>query len=447
MAGLPKVSVTVFLVALLSLALLPPAARAASRPNILLIVADDLGYGDLSAYGCKEFATPHLDALAAGGMRFSSAYVTAPVCGPSRAGLLTGRHQCRFITYEGNPPPGSKLGVPLELRTLADYLKGAGYRTSALGKWHLGETERHHPQSRGFDEFYGFLSGMHSYFTTDDPMWGPILRGRQREALKKYLTFSLADEACAFVGRSAPEPFFLYLAFNAPHTPLEAPEDYLAKTAHLADPKRRINAAMILAMDDAVGRVMAAVRQSGREENTLVMFLSDNGAALIPGSAENGGSNAPLRGSKAQLWEGGIRVPFSVAWKGRIAPGGVTQEPVSSLDVLPTALAAAGLNTDPAWSLDGVNLLPWLEGGSAPPKRDPLFWKFGKEQFATRDGNMKRVQVGKEGGVFNVRQDISETKDLSATRPALAKDLENAWSAWDKGNVQARPAGGKAREH
>lgn len=439
-------------VALVSLALLPlanaAAANVAEKPNVLLIVADDLGYGDLSAYGCKDFATPHLDALAAAGRRFTSGYVTAPVCGPSRAGLLTGRHQCRFIPYEGNPPPGSSLGLPLELRTIADRLKSAGYRTSALGKWHLGETEQHHPLSRGFDEFYGFLSGMHSYTKTDDPRWGAILRGRQREELKQYLTFALADEACAFIGR-APQPFFLYLAFNAPHTPLEAPAEYLAKTSHLPDPKRRVNAAMILALDDAVGRVIAALRASGKEETTLVFFLSDNGAALIPGSAENGGSNAPLRGSKAQLWEGGIRIPFFVSWKGHIAPGGVSSEPVSSLDVLPTALASAGVQAEASWQLEGVNLLPWLEGRTEAPQRGPLYWRFGinASQHAIRDGDLKSVRVSKEGGLFDVRQDIGENTDLSAGRESQQQALETAWQRWNKDNVQTKPAGGRANEH
>ncbi len=348
-----------------------PAASAETRPDILLIVADDLGYGDLSAQGCRDFKTPHLDAIADGGMRFTAGYVTAPVCGPSRAALLTGHHSCRILPFDGNPPPGSDAGLPLEHRTIADHLKAAGYRTAALGKWHLGETASHHPMSRGFDEFFGFLSGMHDYFSAIDPKWGPLLRGRARAELKDYLTFALADEACAFISRPAPEPFFLYLAFNAPHVPLQAPDEYLAKAAHIGDARRRACAAMVLALDDAVGRVLAALRETGRDRNALVVFLSDNGAALIRGSAENGGSNAPLRGSKAQLWEGGIRVPFLARWPGRIAPGGVTDAPVSALDVVPTLLAAAGAPPPPGPALDGLNLLPWLEGKGARFKLSP----------------------------------------------------------------------------
>lgn len=422
------------------------APVSAQKPNILLMVADDLGYGDLSAYGCRDFQTPHLDALAAGGMRFTAGYVTAPLCSPSRAGLLTGRHQCRFLPYGGNPPDAS-TGLPVEARTLADRLKDAGYRTAALGKWHLGESAELHPMSRGFDEFFGFLSGMHDYYKTDDPRWGSILRGRQREELKQYLTFALADEACAFVRRDAPGPFFLYLAFNAPHIPHQAPPEYLAKTSHLADPKRRINAAMILALDDAVGRVMAALRESGRLENTLVIFLSDNGAALLKGSAENGGSNAPLRGGKTQLWEGGVRIPFFVSWSGRMAAGGVTADPVSALDVMPTALAAAGVNAPPEWKLEGRNLLPWLAGGAAAPRRGPLFWKFGVGQTAVRDGDVKWVRVGREGGVFNVRGDPGETKDLAGDPSSDAGQLERSWRAWDRENLRLRPAANKESTH
>lgn len=408
---------------------------AKTAPNILLIVADDLGYGDVSVQGCKDFATPQLDAIAQAGVRFTSGYVAAPVCAPSRAGLLTGRHPCRILPFLGNPSHGSEAGLPVEHQTIADHLKRAGYRTACLGKWHLGETPAMHPLARGFDEFYGFLAGMHRYFQAEDPAWGALLRGREKTELKSYLTFALADEACAFVRRDSPAPFFLYLAFNAPHVPLEAPENYLARTAHIADPRRRVCAAMILAMDEAIGRVLAAVHQSDRTRNTLVAFLSDNGAALIKGSAENGGSNAPLRGSKAQLWEGGVRVPFFVQWTGHIAAKGVSDAPVSSLDLLPTLLAAAGVPTQPDWKLDGVNLLPWLEGQAAPPAREHLFWKFGPTQMAVRGGDMKLVRVNADKGLFNVRLDVGETTDRTSACPALARQFEAAWTQWDAGNL------------
>jgi len=432
---------------LLALASALQAADSPIRnpPNILLIVADDLGYGDVSAYGCKDFATPNLDRLAAQGLRFTSGYVAAPVCGPSRASLLTGRYPTRILPFEGNPAHGSETGLPLEHKTMADHLKAAGYRTACIGKWHLGESPRHHPLSRGFDEFFGFLAGMHTYLKAEDTQWGALLRGREKAELKDYMTFAFADEACAFLRRQSADPFFLYLAFNAPHVPLEAPENYLAKTAHLTDPRRRVCAAMILALDDAVGRVLAALRESGRAENTIVVFMSDNGAALIPGSAENGGSNAPLRGSKAQLWEGGVRVPFCVQWPAHIAPG-VSDAPVSSLDLLPTLLAASGHDAPRDVVFDGLNLLPWLEGKAEPPPREHLFWKFGARQMAVRGGDMKLVHVDVEKGLFNLRQDIAETTDVTAKRPVLARQLEAAWKKWDAGNLvttrtpRAKPA-------
>ncbi len=414
-------------------------AKPSARPNILLIVADDLGYGDVGVHGCKDFATPHLDSIARDGMRFTAGYVPAPVCGPSRAGLMTGRHPCRILPFHGNPPPGSDAGLPLEHRTIADRLKAAGYRTAALGKWHLGESAAHHPMSRGFDEFFGFLSGMHSYVNAEDPKWGPLLRGRGKAELRDYLTFALADEACAIVRRPSPDPFFLYLAFNAPHIPMEAPEAYLARTAHIADPMRRTNAAMVVALDDAVGRVMAVLRESGREADTLVVFLSDNGAALIPGSAPNGGSNAPLRGSKAQLWEGGIRVPFFVRWPGHVAAGGTSDVPVSALDLMPTLLAAAGAPAPADAGLDGVDLLPWLEGRAKAPDRGRMFWKFGASQFAVRDGDMKLVRVNNDRGLFNVRTDIAESTDRADKRAALDRQLDTAWKEWDAANLAPSP--------
>jgi arylsulfatase A-like enzyme len=317
-------------------------AEAEAKPNIVLIVADDLGHGDLSIQGCKEFSTPRIDSIAENGIRFTGAYVTCPVCAPSRAGLLTGRYQDRF-GFIGNPEPGAKWGLPKDETTLAAALKAAGYCTAMFGKWHLGEEPQYRPTARGFDEFYGFLSGKHSYWNANDPEWGPMMRGdAEPAALDKYLTFQLADEACGFIRAQKENPFFLYLAFNAPHAPMEAPPDYLAKTKHIKNRRRAVYAAMVMALDDAVGQVLDEVRRAGLEKNTLIVFLSDNGGATIPGSDENGANNAPLRGSKAQLWEGGIRVPFFVSWPGKIQPGSACDLPVISLDLFPTLAALTG---------------------------------------------------------------------------------------------------------
>ena len=402
------------------------------KPNILLIVGDDIGYGDLSCYGGKDVATPNLDAIASAGVRFTSGYVMAPVCGPSRVAILTGRYPSQVLPYAGNPAHGSDAGLPREHRLISDLLKTAGYRTGALGKWHLGESAGYEPQARGFDSFYGFLSGMHDYTHAEDKQWGPIMRNRMPGELKQYLTYALADEATSFIQAKDPKPFFLYLAFNANHTPLQAPEELLARTAHLPTPMRQKNAAMTLALDVAVGRVMRSLRDSGQEENTLVVFISDNGAALIKGSAENGGSNAPLRGSKIECWEGGIRIPFFAQWKGRIGGGRTTDEPVCSLDLLPTLLAAAEHPLPAGQKTDGHDLLPWLSQQTPFPDRGVLCWKLYDNNFAIREGDMKFVHVGKKSGLFNVRKDPSETNDLAEARPILARQLEAKWKEWNK---------------
>jgi len=414
-----------------------PAADA-PRPNIVLILADDLGYADLGVHGCKEFATPRMDSIARDGVRFSNAYVTAPVCAPSRAGLLTGRWQNRF-GFEGNPEVGAKWGLPPGEKTIADRLKAQGYATGVFGKWHLGEQPEFHPNRRGFDEFYGFLSGMHSYFKAQDPQWGPLLRGNEPVDLnKKYLTQALAEECAGFISRHKAKPFFLYASFNAPHTPLQAPKPLLDEVAHIQDPQRRAYAALVRALDNGVGTILDAIRDNGLEKNTLVIFLSDNGGPLLEGAAVNGSSNAPLRGGKAELWEGGIRVPFFLRWPGHIAAGGSLDTPVISLDILPTALALAGAPGDPA--LDGLDLLPWITGKTPAPKRAPFFWKF-YEQIAARDGDSKIVRPagGKKLELYNVKTDSAESNDLSATDKAGTDSLKAKFDEWDRAN-QKPPA-------
>ncbi len=406
-----------------------PALATASKPNILLIVADDLGYGDVGVHGCKDIPTPHIDSIARDGVRFTDGYVSAPVCAPSRAGLMTGRYQDRF-GFQGNPAPDADWGLPRTETTFAERLKAGGYHTACLGKWHLGETEALHPLSRGFDKFFGFLSGMHSYFDAEDKTWGPLLRGRERAKLNGYLTDALGDEACDFIRRKSDSPWFLYLAFNGVHTPMHATPEKLKVFASIADEKRRTYAGMVSSLDDAVGRVLATLRASAQEERTLIFFLSDNGGPLIAGSSANGAVNAPLRGSKLQLWEGGIRVPFLAQWKGRIPAGRVVSQPVISLDLLPTALAAASLPASADWKLDGRNLLPLLTGESDAPVHDQLVWRFYGRP-AIRQGAWKWVrQSPKERGLFNLPADMSEEHDLSKERSPMQQTLQHHWQTW-----------------
>jgi len=417
---------------LLFSALTPAGAGEAVRPNIVLIVADDLGYADLGIHGSGEIATPQIDSIARSGVRFTNAYVSAPVCAPSRAGLLTGRWQDRF-GFEGNPEPGAGWGLPVGEKTLADRLKAAGYATAVFGKWHLGEKPEFHPNNRGFDEFFGFLSGMHSYFKANDPQWGAILRGNDPVELDKYLTLAIADESASFISRHKDKPFFLYAAFNAPHTPLEAPKNYLTRVSHITDPKRRTYAAMVQALDDGVGTILESIRQSGLEDKTVVFFISDNGGPILEGAATNGSKNDPLRGGKAEVWEGGIRVPFFIRWPGHLPGGRVLDDPVISLDILPTALALAGAPEDA--SLDGSNLLPWIDGKNPAPERGPFFWKF-YDQLAVREGTTKLVRpsAGKNLELYDLKADISESQDLAATEKERASDLKVRFDKWNSTN-------------
>lgn len=408
--------------------------QAAPKPNIVLIVADDLGYGDLSVHGCKEFSTPHIDSIAQAGIRFTNGYVTCPVCAPSRAGLMSGRYQDRF-GFTGNPEPGAKWGLPAGEQTIASMLKAAGYRTAAVGKWHLGEEAQYRPTARGFDEFYGFLSGMHSYFKAEDPRWGPIVRGDAEPAkLDKYLTFKLADEACAFVESAKDNPFFLYLAFNAPHTPMEAPPEYLAKTKHIKDSRRTVYAAMVMALDDAVGQVLKSLHAAGVEENTLIVFLSDNGGATIDGSERNGSSNAPLRGSKAQLWEGGIRVPFFISWPGKFSAGQVIDTPIISLDLFPTFAALTG--TEAPAKADGLDLSELLRGEikSLPPR--DFFWRFFDTQAAVRSGDLKWIRLAPDRGLYNLSEDCAEASNLIDHSGSEVEKLRSLWQVWDQKNIR-----------
>jgi arylsulfatase A-like enzyme len=405
---------------------------AHARPNFVVIVADDLGYGDLGIHGGRDVPTPHIDSLAQGGVRCTDGYVSCPVCSPTRAGLLTGRYQQRF-GHEFNTWPsrageaGSQIGLPLDQVTLADVLKRAGYATAIIGKWHLGYGSKFQPQQRGFDEFFGPLDGSHAYFPGADPQHGPIYRGAVPVEEKEYLTDAFGREAVAFVERHARDPFFLLLTFNAVHAPLEAPQQYLSRVAHVADRKRRTYCAMLSALDDAVGRVLKSLDQAKLAENTLVAFISDNGWP----QKRNASSNAPLSGNKSSLSEGGIRVPFLMRWKGQLAAGQVYGQPVISLDIFPTIAAAAGAEVPGNVQLDGVNLLPFLTGSAAGPPHETLYWRYGPQQ-AVRQGNYKLLKRrDREYELYDLAQDVGEKRDLATAQPDVVKQLAALYDRWN----------------
>jgi arylsulfatase A-like enzyme len=340
--------------------------------------------------------------------------------------------------------------LPLSQTTLADRLKAAGYATGLVGKWHLGDDAKFHPQKRGFDEFFGFLGGAHSYF----PVKGPdVLRGTSAANEKDYLTDALGREAVAFIDRHKAKPFFLYLAFNAVHTPMHATPDRLKKFDGIKDATRRTYAAMLDAMDQAVGKVMEKLRAENLEGDTLIFFISDNGGPTMPGTTINGSINTPLRGSKRTTLEGGIRVPFLVSWKGRLPAGKTYEKPVIQLDIHATALASAGVEVQPEWKLDGVNLGPFLTGESSRSQpHEALYWRFG-EQMAIRRGDWKLVRYdpnvegakgrATEAKLYNLADDIGEATDLAAKMPDKVKELQAEWDKWNKDNVAPLWGGGK----
>ncbi len=429
-------------------ALIPSASQAAARkPNILLIVADDLGYGELGCQGNPEIPTPHIDSLARNGVRFTAGYVTAPVCSPSRAGLLTGRYQTRFghelnaIGLQNREP---HVGLPLTEQTLAERMKSAGYATGAIGKWHLGGSARFHPQKRGFEEFFGFLheghfyvpppySGVTSHLRGNEPTYdaeNPILRGVEAIREKEYLTEAFTREARSFIARYQERPFFLYLAYNSVHSPMQAAQKYLNRFDRIQDHHRRVFAAMLSAMDDGVGSVLAELRERKLEEGTLIFFLSDNGGP----TEELTSSNRPLRSGKGRLWEGGIRVPFLAQWKEHLPAAQIYEDPVISLDIFATALAAAGVKPAGA-KLDGVDLLPYLLRRSQGRPHETLFWRYGRS-LALRLGNWKLLRQTERGvqgesfQLFDLASDIGETTNLASQRPELARELRVVLEDW-----------------
>jgi arylsulfatase A-like enzyme len=498
------------------------APTTAPRPNVIMILADDLGYADISAYKIDRFQTPNIDRIGLQGARFTDGYATAPVCAPSRAGLMTGRYQERF-GFEYNDGPAKRdlaegLGLAIGEVTLAQLLKAAGYHTGMIGKWHLGSQPQFYPMNRGFDEFVGFLPGETSYMDPDQPgvhvSFGPlgdnaanaarmapdndadrtdrtqpqtgqppmrqppmrqppmrqprigqprmrqriadtfhraeanqIIEGAGRHVVhneKEYLTDYFADRATDFIqrGSQSGQPYFLYLAFNAVHSPHMVTAKYYDRFPQIKNHQERVYAAMVAALDDAVGRVLDAVEASGQAGNTLIYFASDNGCAMYwPGLC----SCTPLRGGKLSHYEGGVRVPFMMRWPERIKPGLVYRNVVSLLDVLPTSVAAAGGKLPTNRIYDGVDLTPYLTGRKTGDPHNMLAWR-RLPLFSIREGNWKLWEsvddrTGKYGEyklLFNLEDDLGETTNLADKYPQKVRELEKHVHEWAQGMMDPK---------
>ena len=421
------------------LALLAGDAAATVRsdkPNVVIILTDDQGYADVGFHEARadEVRTPHMDALARSGVVFTQAYTSASVCAPTRAGLMTGRYQQRYGIYTAHEG-GS--GVPFSEKLLPEYLAPAGYVCGAFGKWHLGEGEEYHPLRRGFDEFYGFLGrGRHDYFDLDQADH-PMYRGLSTISDEGYLTDRITDEAVAFLRAHADEPFFAYVAYNAVHAPAQAPAaDVREETG---DEVRDVLLAMLGRLDDGVGRIVGALEELGVRDDTLVFFLTDNG-----GARNMRADNRPLRGYKGDFYEGGVRVPFAVSWPARIEGGTKRDAIVSSLDVLPTVLSAAGVETEAGRPLDGRDMLPVLSG-AATTLHESLFWSSGGKtgRWAVRAGPWKLVGERAARRLFHLGRDLAEADDLATGEADKLAELERLHAAWLEDMAEPVSGGGK----
>ena len=465
-SGLTDQSIIVILLGLVfSWGLLSEAAQAAERPNILLIVSDDQGWPDLGCIGTKPIKTPNLDKLAAGGVRLTNYYVTWPACTPSRGSILTGRHPLRnglydmirndMVNYghryterEYATSPEMTLGLDVRERTLGDMLGSAGYRCGMVGKWDMGQSRRFLPLQRGFDFFYGIGNNGIDYYTHERYGIHSMFAGNERAKTDQgiYATDLFEREALRFIRESGEEPWFLYLCFNAPHgassfagdegkrgVGVQAPQQFIDEFAqsNLSEPLKRYYAA-VTCMDAAIGRIMNEIVRQKELDNTLIIVQSDNGGS-------GNGGNAPLRGGKGTLWEGGLRVPCIVSWPARLPAGQVTDELLTSLELLPTLAAASDAQPPKDAILDGYDMLPVLAAREPSPRKQ-MFWEF-RGQKAARMANYKWIESDKANGLYDLADDIGEQHDLSSSKPELVAEIRSQWEAWRSEMASSEPRG------
>lgn len=415
------------------------AISAVDKPNIVVLFSDDAGYADFGFQGSSLITTPHLDKLAEGGVRFTQGYVSASVCGPSRAGLLTGKYQQRF-GFEENNVPGymsevsaqkrDDMGIPLDEKLMGEYMKELGYATAYYGKWHVGGADKYHPTKRGFDEFYGFRGGARSYYAyLKEPAehLNKLERGfGEFQEPEKYLTDRLAEEAVDFIERKKDEPFFAFVAFNAVHTPMQATPEDLALFPHL-EGKRKTVAAMTVALDRASGLILDKLEELGLADNTIVIFTNDNGGP----TDKNASVNFPLSGTKSNHLEGGIRVPYVLSWPAQIEGQQTYDYPVSTLDMLPTFVAAAGGDARVLTDLDGTNLLPFIKGDSTHRPHQKLYWK-KDTRAALRDGDWKLIRYpDRPAELFDISKDYAEMHNVAADNPEIVRAMYKDIFEWE----------------
>lgn len=433
-----------FIITILSLLIISCKSSSDNAPNIIVIISDDQGYADVGFHGSKEIFTPNIDRIASNGVVFSQGYVSYAVCSPSRAGLITGKYQNRF-GYTRNillAPKDSLMGLPLSEQTLPDVLNNVDYKTKAIGKWHLGAHESLIPERRGFDEFFGFIIGGHRYFPEDltlndlkearRQMDGYITRiydNGKRIDTKKYLTEELSDNAVQFIEDNSDDPFFLYLSYNAPHTPLQATKRDLERNNHIEIEKRRTYAAMVSSMDDGIGLILDKLEEKKISENTIVIFFSDNGGVEWYNFSDNG----ILRGIKGDFFEGGIRVPFTMQWPKKIKPGIIYDKPIIALDVFATVASAASAEKYIRNDIDGVDLLPYINGEKSGMPHEYLYWQNpDKDIDVVRDDRYKYLRIKGDEYIFDLKNDISEETNIIDSSKPIYDRLKSQFKEWEK---------------